>query len=76
MENTNLGDPALSKDHEFLVIVKNSNNRVKKRKDPLGESGCPCADWWRRVTQETSGNDLDARQNILLSESRFRGGID
>lgn len=77
MENANLGEPALSGDHEFLVIIKKPTDTGRKRKkDALGESGCPCADWWRRVTQEISRSDLDARQNILLSESRFRGGID
>ena len=70
--NTTLGEPALSEDHKFLVIIKDSNNKTRKRKDPLGESGCPCAHWWRRVTQETLRNDMDARQNILLSEVRFR----
>ncbi len=77
MENGSLGEPALSPDHEWLIIIKQStHNPGKRKKDSLGESGCPCADWWRRVARETSRSDVDARQNILLSESRFRGGAD
>lgn len=75
--NENLGEPVLSQNHEFLVIDKKETRRVGKRKgNPLGESGCPCADWWRRVTRETSRSDMSARQNILLSEARFRQGRD